>query len=114
MCDCLDYLPAFYRKDTPVARKSHVCSECGGAIKVGQKYEIVVGKWGGEFCRFKTCATCMSVMSRMMDEGVYCVCYGTIFEELGEWIGETGNDWPELAIADADKRRMDRLADARQ
>lgn len=53
--------PEFYEAKIHKARKQHKCMECFRLIEVGEQYEHVAGKWGGEFETFKTCRVCLSL-----------------------------------------------------
>lgn len=81
-CDCSrddGDLPEFYREETPIARKVHVCCECGGNIEPGQKYHKAVGVWEGEFKAYHTCWPCESIRAN------YCPG-GFVFGGLAETI----------------------------
>lgn len=73
-CFC-DYDPpeAHSRKEF-TARKPHTCEECGRAIKPGERYEYVWGKWDGITSVFKTCPRCLEVR-RFVQESVPCFCW---------------------------------------
>ncbi len=81
-CDCSsdhDYYPDFFVEEWPVAKKEHKCCECGEAIKPGQKYHKVAGKWEGDFSTYKTCMPCHNIREH------YCP-HGYVFGELAEQI----------------------------
>jgi len=40
------------------ARKSHICSECGGTIAAGETYKVFAYKFEGEFGSDKVCDPC--------------------------------------------------------
>jgi len=46
MSDYCEY-PEFYNETHPIAHKEHVCCECRGTIRVGEKYAKCVGKFDG-------------------------------------------------------------------
>ena len=56
----------FSRDEKPTAKKEHECCECGGTIKIGEKYSYFVGLWGDgyyygyakQFGAYKTCLEC--------------------------------------------------------
>lgn len=52
---------AMARRDRPIARVPHVCSECNGVIPKGRKYERVRGKWDRKWEVFDTCETCEEI-----------------------------------------------------
>ena len=51
-------MPSFCSQIHRVAKKTHICTECGGEILPLDVYEYVSGKWGGEFNQYKTCTHC--------------------------------------------------------
>ena len=73
--------PAIYHQTYPIARKSHICCECGGEIKSGEKYENFWGVWDGEQKTFKTCTECNAIRLEILDKeaGYY---YGGLLEDL--------------------------------
>ena len=80
-CDA-DVLPDFFNETHVVAKKDHVCCECGRNIKSGERYEYIAGKWDGEFQVFKTCKQCEQIRKD------FCVCnLGSLQEEIGELLG---------------------------
>jgi hypothetical protein len=81
-CSC-DYEPAeFYHKKDRKARKAHKCEECGSAIKPGQRYEHVFGKWDGRLDSFKTCERCIALRDHLAAH-VRCFCWahGNMLED---------------------------------
>ena len=75
--------PDFLRSEIHVARKEHICCECGRRIPVGESYELVVGKWDGIFCTFKTCYSCKAIRDTLFCDGY---TYGGIFSDLREYL----------------------------
>ncbi len=54
--------PSFFNEDIVTARKPHVCDECHrAAIRVGDSYQRIVGKWDGMISTIRTCAKCQRV-----------------------------------------------------
>jgi len=53
--------PECARQDIRTARKQHKCTECRCTIEPGERYEVISGKWDGEFLRYKTCRKCISL-----------------------------------------------------
>lgn len=82
-CDCsCDYDgpydgPKVYHEAQPIARKEHRCCECGGIIKVGERYERVEGLWDDVWATFKTCLPCVRIRNEFCPTGF-------VFEELRE------------------------------
>ena len=87
-CGCIvvydDYGPeqnAFWAKWV-VARKEHICVECGEIIAKGEKYMYERGVWDGRFEAYHTCEAC-----KYIRDDVYC----------GAWIyGELRNAFHDL------------------
>lgn len=83
----------FSKTLTPIARKQHICVECGRTIQKGEKYEVVSGLWDGEFSTFKTCSDCLCVREEFFCDGYI---YGTIWDDLHTHIdyidGEVSSD----------------------
>lgn len=51
-------MPSFCSQIHRVAKKTHICTECGGEILPLDVYEYVSGKWDGDIRQFKTCTYC--------------------------------------------------------
>ena len=91
MLDWADYDPnGFTSSTTRHARKEHTCDECGLAIKPGQHYRLVSGKFDGRFWQAKACHRCVEVWRWLSD-----VCGGSLhhamWEDIEEHVGETGD-----------------------
>lgn len=80
-CYCGDP-PEFYHAEIRRARKPHRCSECNGAIMVGERYEHVLGKWDGYVDTFNTCERCHDIY-QWTKNNVPCVCktHGNMIED---------------------------------
>lgn len=50
--------PSFSTFTHRTARKRHFCTECHGAIEVGEVFEYVWGLWNDQVNIFKTCTHC--------------------------------------------------------
>ena len=77
-CNCsvdIDEVAEFCDESYPKARKEHICCECREVIGKGRKYQLITGKWEGEFGTFKTCMACAAIRKH------YCP-NGAFFEEL--------------------------------
>lgn len=73
-CYC-DFEPAtLYTATIRRARKPHQCSECGGLIAVGDRYEHVFGVWEGSPDTFKTCPRCLA-LREWVRAHVPCFCW---------------------------------------
>lgn len=51
------------------ARKPQKCCECSDPINPGDRYEVVSGKWDGEWSCFKTCLPCKEIREAFCCEG---------------------------------------------
>jgi len=102
-CDCSqDYgdTPTYHRERDVVARKEHVCCECGETIQPGTRYERVDGVWDGEWSIFCTCLTCANIRSLYCSAWVYggldealCECFGfSYLEDPSEWDDDEWGD----------------------
>ena len=47
-----------YCHNMRTAHKAHVCCECRGVIRVGEKYHYHHGIWGGRAADYKVCLNC--------------------------------------------------------
>ena len=109
--DLCGALPQFHRATEPVARKEYHCDECGRAIKPGDKYEYVVGKWEGEMSVHRTCASCLEIRNAMFCEGYI---YRQLWQDLAEHIAcVDGNIGSECFVGMTSGSR-DRICDAVQ
>jgi hypothetical protein len=73
--------PECFDSGTRVARKAHVCCECGESIAKGQKYEYASGVWEGRPDSFKTCLPCVEIRDHFACDGWI---YGQLWSDLGE------------------------------
>jgi hypothetical protein len=80
---CDDFCQAIKEK-TVVARKKHVCGECGHEIKPGETYEIFSGVWGGDFFTAKTCALCVEIRNCFFCSWNYEAIWDVIIDEKFE------------------------------
>jgi hypothetical protein len=68
-------------------RTHKTCGECGTRIERGQRYELVKGKWFGEWCTYKTCMMCVEIRTHF-------ACNGWVFGQLWEDLEE--NFFPDM------------------
>lgn len=54
-------LPEFGTQATPVARKEHRCTDCGGTIPLGRRYVSYTGRWNGEVATYRFHITCWEI-----------------------------------------------------
>lgn len=86
----MNEMPSVYICDTPKARKDHVCWECVGTIKAGEKYHKHHGIWQGEAATYKVCLDCDQLRSDM-DDGAHPE-ESTAFGYLSENVMENDHD----------------------
>ena len=77
-CDYDGESPEFYNEKIVKANKEHICGECKKKIKKGEKYEIIAGKWEGDFLTHKQCLMC----SQIRDDFKICSCFGDLWQDL--------------------------------
>lgn len=82
-CEC-DNPPEFWSEVDRVARTEHTCCECGKAIKPGDPYRYISGKWD-EFYNFKHCENCADLWDSMMALG-FCLEYGNLQQDHADYI----------------------------
>ena len=85
-CD-YDSMPSVFRwQQINRAKKKHFCCECGTAIHPGEAHGYGFGVWSGDassFRQHRDCeAACVYVRDKMRDGE--CLCFGELFEYLGE------------------------------
>lgn len=61
-------MPDYVNVKHVVAKRYHICCECGGAIHPLYVYENQSGKWDGAFSRFKTCLPCEQARDWLINE----------------------------------------------
>lgn len=93
-CSCVymntdDLGAVFLEELTPIARKQHICFECGRTIQKGEKYELARGLWDGNFLTFKTCLDCLSVRQEFFCAGYI---YGEVWDNLRTHIDYTDGE----------------------
>jgi hypothetical protein len=71
VCACGDDydMPEVYRESFHIARKTHICCECDGEIKPGEKYHRAEGVWAGEWQTYKTCLPCHRIREDFCKDG---------------------------------------------
>lgn len=81
-----------YTTKQSIARKEHVCDECGRAIAPGERYERMTGMLERQWDTAKTCSHCIWARDWLTGEcGGYCH-YG-VLEDLEEhWTSELIRD----------------------
>ena len=81
-CYCDDVEPMEFSVMThPRARKDWTCLECGRPIQKGERYELIEGKFEGEFVKYRTCTGC-----HRLRDAIYC-CGGMVAETVLECFG---------------------------
>jgi hypothetical protein len=107
-CDSVSYP---YSEATRKAKKEHVCGECSGKIKPGEKYWYATGLCEGEWFDAKVCAACEE-MYLFVKAHVPCLCvsFGNQHEELlacarGSWTRGAGALLRNAAAVREDSRQ---------
>lgn len=85
-CYCDAEYPEFYNSRLIIARKKHICYECGMHILKNEQYEHVSGKWNGEIQVYKTCKDCLDLRFILETTKCYCLVHGELFEDFNEKI----------------------------
>ena len=84
MCYCgADSNPTAYWESMPVARKEHICCECGSIIDIGEKYYRISGVWDKKFHTFKQCQTCVNVWKEATIKKFRYICFGDLWKTVG-------------------------------
>lgn len=108
-CDYDTEGPSAFSESKVKARKNHKCSECGGAILVGETYQKTWGVWDSEVRTYKCCADCLE-MQAWAEAHVKCMCwvYGkthlTMLDVMDEWDHECPGLYAEAKQKSADIR----------
>ena len=84
MCDCTEEPEFFVARDVR-ARREHRCHECRGAIRPGEHYHRVSGKWDGEVATLHVCLPCEVLAEWVRREGG-CAAYGDVREEARDLV----------------------------
>lgn len=90
MCTCDFEGPEVCTETRPVARKQHVCFECGSAIDPGEKYWRLDGMWY-KFETYKMCEICRQIADLAYKGGHDCIPFGCLYEIVG-------NDYEDAVV----------------
>lgn len=88
----------FFYMETPTARKSHKCCECGVKINPREEYIRCTGKWSFGLESYKQHLACKQACVLIRDEfnDGECIGFGELFECYHEhavpWYGRHEND----------------------
>lgn len=85
--------PDFYFADSRKARKEHKCDECRRAIRPGEVYQYVSGKWDGRVGVYKTCLHCEVTQKWLRRE-----CHGFVHGMTAEDIEEHASDYRRMDL----------------
>jgi len=85
------------------ARKPQKCCECHDSISPGERYEIVSGKWEGEWSSFKTCLPCKEIREAFCCEGWV---YSTLWEDAEGFLEKLSTGCLEKLITAAAKEKL--------
>lgn len=94
----------FFQEQNIVAKKEHLCCECGKIIKIGELYRREGGKIDGDFETFKLCLDCVNIRDIF-----FCnFTYGEVWNDLRQWLidgnFEIPGDWMVALIPSARDR----------
>lgn len=83
-CYCDYERPDFYRSGRPLASKPHVCTECGGCILPGERYETVFAKWNGDGRpdTVKTCVYCLEIRDLLDEMDCFCWSHHGLWNDI--------------------------------
>lgn len=90
--------PSFYVTATKTARKNHICCECKEAIRPGDNYENITGRWD-EIETFKTCLPCVAIREAFSCDGTWL--FGSLWSDMREYV------FPELTLSNKCLRELD-------
>jgi hypothetical protein len=79
-CDCDEgESPEVSWSQWRIARKiGKPCCECLEPINPGERYEMVSGKWDGEFLSFKFCSFCSAERDRYARDNEWTPAFGQL------------------------------------
>lgn len=79
-----DNAPLCCRTRLVTARKVHRCCECRRTIEIGERYELVTGRWQDDdkFRAYKTCDECREIRYALVCDGDWY--FGGLWEAIGE------------------------------
>jgi len=83
-------IPEFFSDKTPVARKVHMCCECGTEIEKGEKYYYCCGLWDGDFSQYRQHLDCLKACETFRDKlnDGECIPFGGFYG----WYNESKSD----------------------
>jgi len=89
-----------YNATRPIARKEHICEECGRKIRPGERYEHVSGVCDQGWKTFKTCIYCLGLRDTA-ESRIECLCWahGTMREDVIESVRDVAFRIPGLSMA---------------
>ena len=70
-----------------IARKCHICFECGATIQKREQYHFKKGLWSWGWDSFKICETCNEFYDELNDNlSAFdeCIPFGQLYEEWAE------------------------------
>lgn len=110
-CDDFDP-PKLYLEQKRKARKNHTCYECRGLIQKGESYMYYKGLWDGDFCEFKHCLDCSSLIQQAQKKDSECGCF--MFGEVESYIYEIERGNKEMPLTDAFRANRERRLELRK
>lgn len=96
-CFCDYDPPEVYRAREHKARKARPCTECGGHICPGERYEHVWGVWEGQPGTHNTCTRCLDLRD-WVGAHVPCFCWAhhNLFDDAIETARTVVDEAPGL------------------
>lgn len=85
LCGPEDGVIEVISESTVTARKPFKCCECRRTLPPGTEYEKIVGKFEGEFLRYRTCLDCANIRRGFS-------CNGWVYTQLWEEFEGGGSD----------------------
>jgi len=90
-----DYdMPVFCNVREVIARRPHICGECGRIVERGHRYERAAGKWDHGLATHHTCADCVAWRDGFIDAR-RAVCgmddrwyFGEVWADIREYCRE--------------------------
>lgn len=93
--DCDYDQPAAYNEKVRKARKAHLCGDCRGDIKPGERYLYMSGIWEGKPENFSRCMDCQHLRCEIKrdTQDDACMFIGGLYTWLCECHNETARRW---------------------
>ena len=105
VCD-YDDQPSVYRRGEHTARMQHRCTECGGPIAPGERYERVFAVWDGDPASVRTCCRCVALRDFVVAH-IPCSCWahGHLLDDMQAEVDYYWRQAPGLLMGYLRRRR---------